>query len=181
MLLAKDKVQKELEDSVTYFSLDLKKIRTGKVSTEVLAQVEVDAYGSKMTLNSVAQIQVEDAMNVKIAVWDKAVLPHVDKALREANLGGSVSIDKDFIRLKFNPMTEEDRVMRIKELNSKLEEFKVRVRQVRQKFKKELDSMSGVSEDDVKRSEEELQKMVDSTIKTLEELSLKKEAELKKV
>lgn len=181
MLLDKQKIENELKSIKDYFHKEIKKLRTGKVNPEVIEGVSVEAYGSNNPLNTVGQVQVEDAMNVKVVVWDKSVQANVEKALREANLGGSVVMDKDTIRIKFAPMTEEDRTARVKELNQMVEDTRVKMRLVRQKYKKDLDAMEGESEDEVKRSEEELQKLLDSYIKSTEEIASAKEDEMMKI
>jgi ribosome recycling factor len=178
MLIDKNKIQEEINAVITYMVQELKKFKTGRASVEVIESITVEAYGMTNKLNGVAQVQVEDATNVKVIVWDKTIFPAVEKALRESGIGASVGIDKDFIRLKFNPITEEDRKERVKELNKFLEEIRIRIRQVRQKYKKELDSMDKVSEDELKREEESLQKAVDEAIKQVEEMVNKKEKEL---
>lgn len=171
----------ELKEVVEHFSKELKSLRTGKVSADIIGAVQIDAYGAKSQLNSMAQVIIEDAVSVKITPWDRSILQNVDIALREANLGASVSIDKDSVRLKFNPITQEDRQKKVKELQLIDEEYKVRVRQVRQKYSKILDSTKGVSEDEVEREKKELQKLVDNTIAEIEKLTKNKSEELVKV
>lgn len=181
MLLNKSDIEKDLDNLVDYYQKEITKLRTGKVNVSTIEEVQVEAYGGYNPLNSVGQVQVEDAMSVKVVVWDKSVQANVEKALREANLGGSVVMDKDTIRIKFQPMTEEDRTARVKELNQMIEETRVKIRLVRQKYKKELDSMEGQSEDEVKRSEEELQKMIDDYISKVEKIGASKEEEMMKI
>lgn len=171
----------ELKEVVEYFNKELKSLRIGKVSAEIIGNVQVDAYGAKSQLNTVAQIIIEDAVSVKITPWDRSILQNVDIGLREANLGASVSIDKDSVRLRFNPITQEDRQKKVKELQLLEEDFKVRVRQVRQKYAKILDSTKGVSEDEIEREKKELQKAIDNTIAEIEKLSKNKSEELVKV
>lgn len=181
MIINLSNATNELKEIVGYFIKELKSFRTGKVSVEIIGNVHVDAYGVRSQLNSVAQIIIEDAVSVKITPWDGSLLKNVDIALREANLGASVSIDKDSVRLRFNPMTQEDRQKKVKELQLLEEDFKVKVRQVRQKYTKILDSTKGVSEDEIERKKKELQKAVDNTIAEIEKLSKNKSEELVKV
>ncbi len=152
MLLDNNQLQKELDKALESFKKELSSIRTGKANPADLEDLQIEVYGGMNPLNSVGQVIAEDAMTLKVNVWDKGVLPVVEKALREAGLGGSVAVDKDSIRLKFSPMTEEDRQKRVKELKDIAEDFRVRVRQIRQKFMKTLDSIKGESEDELERN-----------------------------
>ncbi|MCA9381530.1 ribosome recycling factor, partial [Candidatus Dojkabacteria bacterium] len=181
MLIDDKAFEKELSDAIEYFQKELASIRSGKANAKDLEEIMVEAYGGMNKLNTVGQVLAEDAMNLKVNVWDKGVLPAVEAALRAADTGGSVAVDKDSIRIKFSPMTEEDRTKRVKELNDETEQYRVRVRQVRQKYMKELDSLEGVSEDETERNSKEIQKRVDETIEEIEKLAEKKESELTKI
>lgn len=181
MIINTASVKKDLDDVIAHFQVELKGIRTGKVNAEVLGGLFIEAYGASSALNTMAQILVEDAVNVKITPWDRSILSNVDKSLRESNMGASVSIDKDSVRLKFNPITQEDRQKKVKELQAIEEDFKIRVRQVRQKYLKVLDGTKGVSEDEIDREKKDLQKLVDDSIKNIEQLTKVKSDELLKV
>lgn len=181
MLINEVELKDRIRKSIDYFKKDIKAIGTGKPNVEVIQNLELEAYGAMTTMQAVGQVIVEDAVTVKINVWDKSVLPQVEKALREADLGAQVLMDGDSIRLRFNPVTEEDRKDRVKQLKQKLEEGKIKVRQIRQDFKQELDSMEGVPEDDVKRDLDSLQKEIDSATDELDLISQKKEKELMNV
>ena len=176
-----DKVETELKNIQEHFSKEATSLRTGKVNASVIENVPVEAYGSTTNIQAVGQVQPEDAMNVKVVVWDKGVLPQVEQALRAANLGGSVMIDKDLIRIKFNPITEEDRKARVKELSQMLEDTRVKMRLVRQKHKKLLDNIEGAPEDDVKKSENDLQELLNTYIKNAELFAKQKESEIMSV
>ncbi len=181
MLLNIAEVNDQIRSAVDHFSSELKKVNTGKANVQAIESIMVEAYGSSVALNTIGQVIPEDAINVKVNVWDKNVLPNVDKALRESSIGASVAIDKDFIRLKFNPITEEDRKQRARELNQMLENCRVRIRHIRQEHKKRLDSLTGVSEDEQKRDEETLQKTIDEAIKNVEAIAERKETEIFKI
>ncbi|MDQ6985892.1 MAG: ribosome-recycling factor [Candidatus Dojkabacteria bacterium] len=178
MLYEKEKFLKEIEERMNYFKDELKKVVTGKPDANMIGTVDVEAYGTNSKLNTVGQIVVEDAVSVKVNVWDKSILGSVDKALREANLGASVIMEADSIRLRFNAITEEDRKEKTKSVGKLLEDAKVKIRQIRQDFRKKLDALDGVSEDDVKRDEEDIQKETDNAIEKAEEIAAKKEKEL---
>jgi ribosome recycling factor len=181
MIINTTSVKIDIDDVIVHFQTELKGIRTGKVNSEVLGGLFIEAYGASSQLNTMAQILVEDAVNVKITPWDRSIISNVDKSLRESNMGASVSIDKDSVRLRFNPITQEDRQKKIKELQAIEEDFKIRVRQVRQKYIKALDGAKGVSEDEVEREKKDLQKLIDDSIKNIEILTKTKSEELLKV
>lgn len=181
MLIKIEEFKKELEDAITYFKKELAAVKSGKANAKDLEEIKVEAYGGLNQLNTVGQVMAEDAMTLKVNVWDKSVLPAVEKALRAAETGGSVAVDKDSIRVKFLPMTEEDRQKRVKEVNDLAEQYRIRIRQVRQKYMKELDSLEGVSEDDQEREKKAVQEDIDKTIDSIDEIAEKKEQELLKI
>lgn len=177
-LFNKINLEQSLQSIQDYFAGELKKMQMGKANVDAISSVAVEAYGSTTNIQSVGQIIVEDGVTLKIVVWDKSILQSVDKALRNANLGAAVSVDSDSIRLKYLPVTLEDRQRKVKELNSMLEETRVKVRHTRQDYMKKLDSLTGVSEDEVDRDKILVQKIVDGYIKQIEELAKKKESDL---
>jgi len=181
MLYDQTQLTSELKRILDSFQIEIKKLKTGKASYDLLESISVEAYGAMNKLSGVGQIQVEDAVNAKITIWDKNILPNVEKALRESNIGASVVVEKDGIRLKFNPITEEDRKILVKNLNLILEDYRVRTRKVRHDFIKSIENLDKVSEDDKDRDVKQIQKMIDDTITKLEELSKGKESDLLKL
>jgi ribosome recycling factor len=177
-LIDSKQIEKELDEALDYFKKDLAQIRSGKAQPSMIEAVLVEAYGGSHPLNTVGQVLVEDAMNIKVQVWDKSIIAAVEKALQGAQLGGGVAVDQDSIRIKFQPMTEEDRKARVKELADLTERYRIRVRQVRQKFMKELEGLDGVSEDDKDRDSDEIQSMIDKSIEDIDNTASKKEEEL---
>jgi ribosome recycling factor len=124
---------------------------------------------------------VINAIDVKISVWDKGVIQNVEKALRESKLGASVSVDQDSVRLKFNPITEEDRKSTVKEIGGMLEECRIKIRQIRQRYMKDLENLQNVSEDLQKKDQEHLQKLIVEYTSKAEEIANKKEQEIMKI
>ncbi|GAB4286108.1 MAG: ribosome recycling factor [Candidatus Dojkabacteria bacterium] len=181
MLFNQEELKNSLSKVLEHFDESLRRVKTGKANASDIEAIKVEAYGGITNLNAVGQVLVEDAMNVKVVVWDKGILPNVEKALREAQTGGSVAIDRDFIRLKFSPITEEDRRKRVKEVYQLAEEYKVRVRQVRQDFMKKIDALDGVSEDEQERDKKTVQKEIDSVTEKIDEKAKIKEQEILKI
>lgn len=178
MLINNQELKKDLDNITAFFVKEIKNLKTGKANSEVLENIEIEAYGGVNKLNTLGQVQVEDFMNVKISIWDKSVVPNVEKALREANLGGSVVMDRDFIRIKYNPITEEDRIATVKTLKEMLEETRIKIRQIRHNYLKKIDTVEKISEDEKDREEKSLQTQIDQAIKSVEEIASKKEQEL---
>ncbi len=178
MLIDINELKNDIKSEIDRFSNHVKKIRTGKATMELFDNMNVEAYGVFNKLTAVGNVIIEDAINVKINIWDRNVIPAVEKAIMDSNMGATVIREIDHVRLKFSPMTEEDRKLRVKDLRSFLEQAKIDVRQVRHKFMKKLESLEAVSEDEQKRDEETVQKEVDEAVKNLDELADKKEKEI---
>lgn len=181
MLYSDQKLKAELQERIEYFKKDLKKIGTGKPDLDILGDILVEAYGIQNKLNAVSQIIAEDAVTVKITPWDKSIFPAVEKAIRDAELGLGISVEGSSLRLRFNPITEEDRRVKAKEVNKLLEEVRIRIRQIRQEYMKTVDSAEGVSEDEQERDRESIQREIDQYIKQVEEIAENKEKELMQI
>lgn len=157
-------------------------IRSGQANPGILDSVRVEMYGSKMPINQLATVLGEGAKSLRITPWDKGALKLIDTAIREANLGVSVSVDDQGLRVNFPDLTEDRRQGLLKLAKQKLEEARVRIRSERERVHSELDKGEkdgNLGKDEVFRSKQELQKLVDEFNKKLEETFDKKEAEIK--
>jgi ribosome recycling factor len=156
-------------------------LRTGRSTPAILDAVQVDVYGSKMPVNQVANITVEDSKTIRIAPWDKTTIKSIDSAIRESNLGLSVAVDDQGLRVSFPELTADRRVSLIKISKQKLEEARIALRGEREKVLNDLDKKEKegeISKDDKFRHREELQKFVDEANKRMEDLADKKESEI---
>ncbi len=156
-------------------------IRSGQANPGILDSVRIEMYGSQMPINQVASITMEGAKTLRVTPWDKGALKPIDAAVREANLGVSVSVDDQGIRVSFPDLTADRREGLLKLAKAKLEEARVRVRGEREKVHADADKQekaATMSKDDVFRAKQELQKLVDETNKKLEEFYNKKETEI---
>lgn len=178
MLFNEADLQDKLQKTIDRFIDELKKIRTGRATMDMFDNIEVEAYGVMNKLTAVSNVVIEDAMNVKVNFWDKGVASAIEEALRESGIGASVISEKDHLRLKFSPLTEETRKDAVKDLKQILEDFKVRVRKIRQDFMQALQSLEGVSEDEQKRDEESIQKTIDENIARLDDIAKNKEGSI---
>jgi len=160
---------------------DLKGIKTGRAKPGLVEDVPVLAYNSKMTLKELASITAPDPQQIIISPWDKSVLSDIEKALAVSDLHLNPVVDGDIIRLKIPSLTQENREELVKLVAQKLESAKALLRQARNEAKTSIEGQkgqAGVSEDDIHRDLEELQKMTDETMNRLEELGKAKETEL---
>lgn len=179
---------KELEEgakkALEYFENELANIHTGRASTNLVADVMIDAYGTKTPLKQVANITVTDPRSMAIQPWDKGNLVQIENALRESNLGFGVVNSGDAIRVNIPELTEERRNQYVKMTKEKAEEAKITIRNVRhdvwENVKKKKAS-GDISEDEMYRREEEINKFVESKNKQIESIFSAKEKELKEV
>jgi len=173
-----------MEKAVHDFQANLASTRTGRASVGMLDQVKVDYYGTHTPINQVAQVTTPDANMIVIQPWDASVLGEIEKALRTSDLGFNPQNDGKILRVPVPPMTEERRREVVKHLNKVLEEHKTAVRNIRRDGNdliKKAAKEKKISEDEEKRSLEEIQKLTDEEIKRMDEMSKRKEAEIMQV
>lgn len=170
---------KEVENWLTK---EFSTIRTGRATPSILDFVQVEAYGSRMAIKELANIVVEDVRTVRVEPWDASVGKSIEKAIGSANLGLSLSPFEKGLRVIFPELTTERRDQFIKVAKQKLEEAKMSLRALRDKTWKtieEKEKNGGMGQDDKFRLKEEMQKIIDGTGKKLEEMTIKKETEIK--
>jgi len=160
---------------------ELTTLRTGRATPAILDGVKVESYGSKLPINQVAGVGIEDARTIKITPWDKTQIAEIEKSINDSGLGLSVSSNDAGVRVSFPELTEERREALVKVLKNKLEEAKISLRRERDEVwdniqKKERDGE--ITEDDKFRLKDEMQKLVDGAQKSLEEKTKKKETEI---
>lgn len=160
---------------------ELNKVRTGRASTALLDTVRVDAYGSSMALNQVANLSVPDPHMITVQPWDRGMLQAIDKAIKAANLGFNPSNDGILIRVPMPPLTEERRKEFVKLVKKFGEEAKVSIRNVRRdaiEHLKKAEKADHLSEDERKRGEDDVQKKTDMHVKDVDALVGAKEKEV---
>lgn len=175
-----DKMHKAVEVVRQEFS----KIRTGKATTALLDGVKVDAYGSPMSLNQVANLSIPDVHTISIQPWDKNMIGPIDKAIQAANLGLNPVADGNIIRVPIPPLNEERRRELVKLIKKFAEEGKVAIRNIRRdgiEHLKKSEKAEHFSEDERKRGEADVQKMTDKHIKDIDTLIGLKEKEIMEV
>ena len=174
----------EMRASIMAFSNDLKNIRTGRVSPDILKSIVVDSYGSKMPVTQISNVNNLDNMTLNINIWDASLVKNVEKTLLESNLGATPQTEGNNIILKFPELTAERRKDLVKIINETSEKFKVSIRNIRRKyidFIKDLEKEKNISIDESKKNQEDVQKSTDSSISEIDNLTKQKENEILKV
>jgi len=174
-------LQSKVEESEEWLRKEYLGLRTGRATPTLLDSVQVESYGSRMPINQVANIGVEDARTLRITPWDSTQIKEIEKAITNANFGVGISTDDKGIRISFPELTSERRESIIKIAKEKLEDARQSLRGAREEVwgdiqKKEKDGE--MSEDEKFTSKDELQKFIDEANRSLEELFTKKEKEI---
>ncbi len=158
-------------------------IRTGRANPAILDSIDVDYYGSATSLKSLANISVPDGRSLLIQPYDKSSLKEIETAIHKSQLGLMPNNDGSVIRISIPPLTEERRKELAKVLRKFAEEARVAVRNIRRDGQDELKALKAehISEDEIKRQEEALQKLTDKYVKEIDRLTTDKEAEIMEV
>lgn len=171
----------KMSKSVEALTVDLSKIRTGRAHTGLLDHIHVDYYGSQMPLAQVAGVSLADARTITVQPWEKKMIPVVEKAIRDADLGLNPATSGDVIRIPMPALTEERRRELTKVVHKEAEAARVAVRNVRrdanEHLKKALKDKE-CSEDDERHAEQDIQKLTDRFIAEIERIMQAKEADL---
>ena len=162
----------------------LARMRTGRAHPSLLEGVKVDYYGAESPLSQVANINIEDARMLSVTPWEQSMVPAVEKAIINSDLGLNPNTAGTVIRVPVPPMTEERRKDMVKRVRSESESSRVAVRNIRRDANndlKELEKEKEISKDDLKRGEEAVQKLTDAAIKEIDDVLGKKEQDLMEV
>lgn len=169
------------DEIVDWLQKEFAAIRTGQAAPELLDSVRVDSYGAKVPLNQIGSVGVEDARTLRISVWDSGSVHDVERAIADADLGLSVTVDGSSIRVIFPELTGERREQLAKLAKKKLEDARVSVRSMRDdvmKAAEKAEKDGELSEDEKFRVKETVQKKVDELNDALETLYKSKEASI---
>lgn len=180
LLDAEEKMEKSLES----FNTEMQRIRTSRANPTMLDSVEVEAYGSKMKINQMGTVTVLDAQMLQIDLWDKSQMNVVEKALRTPPHSYSTSNDGRVIRVPIPALNEERRRDLVKQASKHLEEARVSIRNVRRQAVDEIKKMQKdgeLPEDDAHRASDEVQKLTDKYVKSVEDAFAAKERDIMEV
>lgn len=181
-------VQEQIQDAKTRMHKaiealqhELATVRTGRASAGLVEHIKVDYYGTPTPLQQLATITTPDAKMITIQPYDKAAMGAIEKAIQKSDLGLNPSNDGNVIRLAIPPLTEERRKELAKHVRKRVEDARVAVRNVRRDIHEHLRKIEHdheISQDDLKRSETELQKLTDDQIKEIDRIGHEKEQEV---
>jgi ribosome recycling factor len=174
----------QMDKTVEALRKEYQKVRTGRASTGFLDDIRVDFYGTLSPLSQVATLSVPEPRTINLQPWDAKMIPVIEKAIMNANLGVTPANDGKVIRLNLPPLTEERRKDIVKQLKKLAEEAKVAVRNIRRDANDELKKFEKdkkISEDDLKRAEKEVQDVTNTHVAKIDDVLLHKEKEVMEV
>ena len=176
--------ERKMNSSINALKRELSTIRTGRAAPALIENVAVDYYGVSTPLNQIASISAPDARAIMVQPWDKQALQEIEKSLIKSDMGFNPSNDGNTITVPIPPLTQERRQDMVRLLKRKLEESKVSIRNVRRDgidSLRKLERAKSISQDENRRTQEQLQKSTDSHVKVVEELGVGKETEIMQV
>jgi ribosome recycling factor len=173
-----DDAKAQMNKAFTHVGQELTKIRAGKANPAMLDGIFVSYYGANTPLNQVSSMTTPDARTIFIRPWEKGMIQEIEKAIMAANLGLNPQNDGQQVIINIPMLTEERRKQLVRQVGQECEHGKISVRNVRKETNELLKSIKGVSEDDVKNAEEQVQEMTNEFIAKIDALMKKKEGEI---
>ncbi|MFZ0012638.1 MAG: ribosome recycling factor [Acidimicrobiia bacterium] len=174
--------EERMKAAVEHVGSEFATVRTGRANPQLLHRIHVDYYGSATPLQQLASISVPEPRLLVVHPFDQSTVSDVERAIQQADLGLNPSNDGTVIRIAFPPLTEERRKDLIKVVRNMAEEGRVSVRNVRRHSKTDMEALHGeISDDDIRRGEEELQRLTDRFTERIDEILGNKEEELLEV
>ena len=177
-------IENKMNSAVHHFEKELSSLRTSRANPSILDNIYVDAYGSKTPLNQLGNISVQDANTITIQIWDSSLIKSIENSITESNLGINPQTDGQLLRLPIPKLSEERRKEIIKIASEFAENSKVTIRNIRRDLienskieKKE----NNLSEDELKRNLNEIQKITDKNIEKIDKLLEAKKIDILKV
>lgn len=177
-------LNQKLTLSMEFFASELTKIRTGRASSALVENLEVDAYGSRMKIKELGSIAVPEPQTIVVSPWDKSLLKDIDKALRESSLGVNPVAGGDSIKVPIPALTEDRRKELVRAVGVKLEECKNSMRNLRQDAMKQVDKAFAdkeIGEDDKFNQREEVEAIVKDFVDRAEKISEDKKQDILKI
>ncbi len=170
-----------MQKSIASLDIAFKKIRTGRAHPDILDSVQVSYYGSDTPLSQLANVTVEEGRSLIISPWEKPMIGEIEKAIMKSDLGLNPSNNGDTIRVPMPPLTEETRKEYTKQAKGEAENARIAIRNIRRDANsdfKELEKEKEISEDERHKAEDQIQKITDKHIATIEHSFQAKEADL---
>ncbi|NUM30813.1 MAG: ribosome recycling factor [Bacteroidetes bacterium] len=172
--------KEHMEKAIEHTRIEFSRLRAGKAMPSLLDGVMVEYYGANMPLNQVASVNTPDARTISVQPWEKSMIPVIEKAIMNANLGFNPQNDGTIILIPIPPLNEERRLSLVKQVKHEAENSKIAVRNLRKDANEKIKKLQkdGLSEDLAKDAENDVQKMVDNFIKKIDEITTVKEKEI---
>ena len=170
-----------MDQAVVHTRTEMSKVRTGRANTELVESIKVSYYGTLTPLNQLSTISIPEPRLITIHPFDKSVIDDIEKAIMESNLGLTPNNNGEIILVPIPPLSEERRIDLTKYVHQLAEEGRIAVRNVRRDAIHQLRNLQKedhLSEDEIKRSETEIQNLTDNHVKTLNEIMESKEKEI---
>ena len=177
----KSNAEQKMTRSIESFKNELNKIRTGRAHPGILDQVQVDYYGSLVPISQVANVTLLDARTISVQAWEKGMAAKIEKAIRESDLGLNPAAQGDLLRVPMPALTEERRRDLTKVVRNAAEDSKIAVRNLRRdanEHAKKLLKDKEITEDDERRSLDELQQLTNRMVAEIDRMTAAKEAEI---
>ena len=171
----------KMEKSISVYSEKLSEVRAGRANPAILNKVKIDYYGTPTPINQVAGVSVPEARLIVIQPWDASVLKDIEKAILASDIGINPNNDGKVIRLAFPELNEERRKELVKDIRKMAEEAKVAIRSIRRDANEKIKALKKdghISEDEVKKGEDAVQKKTDQYVKEIDSLIVAKEKEI---
>ena len=178
-----DMTKEQMEESISHLELNLSKIRAGKASPQMLRAVNIDYYGSITPLTQTANVSTPDSQTITIQPFDKTIIPLIEQAIIDAQLGFNPSNNGDKVIINVPPLTEDRRRDLVKQAKIEIEKSKISCRNIRQKSNDELKKIAkeGVSEDLIREAEDKVQSITNNFTSKIDEIFVVKESDIMKV
>ena len=173
-----------MQVAVDHLKEELAQIRTGRATPNLISEIAVEAYNSKMMVKELAQISAPEPTVLLVSPWDKSIITNIVGGISKANIGLNPVVDGDLIRIVVPALTVERREQFIKQMHALVEKYRVEVRQIRHEFIEKLREQkksSEIGEDEEKRQKAEIQKTHDQYIESIEVAGKSKEEQLREV
>ena len=179
-----DDIQKKMDNALVHFEKELNTLRTSRASPNMLDNINVDAYGSKTPLNQLGNVSIPDPNTITIQIWDSSLVKQIENAITDSNLGINPQIDGQLIRLPIPKLSEERRKELTKVASEYAENSKISIRNIRRdsiEFNKKEKKELNLSEDELKKTINNIQKITDEKITQIEKILEQKKIDILKV
>ena len=177
-------LENKMDSALSHYEKELSSLRTSRANPAILDNIMVNAYGSKTPINQLGNISIQDSNNITIQVWDSSITKFIETAIKESNLGINPQVDGQIIRLPIPKLSEERRKEIIKIASEYAENSKVAIRNIRREFIencKNEQKNSSISEDELKKNIDDIQKVTDKNVEKIDKILEAKKIEILKV